>query len=182
MTAAITRSSITARASAWRGARTSLATSFGPDDFSLAHGDNATYFFRVQRRGTQAIDGIFGLTDLESIGVDAPWQELAVTMSLFQGTAIGDTTALRAYDGDGGGDVVVRNNVAANEWINIWLMVDNQNKTYQVATSTGGDDGALFPNTFQFRPPDCCGRRARHVCRRGNALDFRYPQLFVGPH
>lgn len=147
--------------SAWRGVRTSLRSSFGPADHSLAHGDNATYFFRVQRRGTQTIDGIFGLTDLESIGADAPWQELAVTLSLFQGTATGDTTSLRAYDGDGGGDVVIRNNVASNEWLNVWLLVDNQAKTYQVATSTGADAGTLFPNTFQF------GRQAA----AGAALD-----------
>lgn len=136
--------------SAWRGVQSSLRSSFSPADHSLEHGDQATYFFRVQRRGTQTIDGIFGLTNLESIGTDAPWQELAITLSLFQGTATGDTTALRAYDGDGGGDVVIRNNVATNEWVNVWLVVDNQAKTYQVATSTGADGGTLFPNTFQF--------------------------------
>lgn len=136
--------------SAWRGVRTSLRSSFSPADHSLAHGDQATYFFRVQRRGAQTIDGIFGLTDLESIGTDAPWQELAITLSLFQGTATGDTTSLRAYDGDGGGDIVVRSNVASNEWINVWLVVNNQAKTYQIATSTGAAAGTLFPNTFQF--------------------------------
>ena len=57
---------------AWRGALTSLRDSFSSADHSLADGEQATYFFRVQRRGTQTIDGIFGLTDLESIGVDAP--------------------------------------------------------------------------------------------------------------
>jgi hypothetical protein len=136
--------------SSWRGARTSLRVSFSPDDHSLADGDTATYFFRLQRQGTQTLDGIFGLTDLEEIGIDTPWQELAITMSLFQGTGAGATTALRAFDNDGGGDIVVRNNIAANEWINVWLVVDNENKTFEVATSTGSVNGTLFPRTFNF--------------------------------
>lgn len=146
--------------SAWRGARTSLSNSFSPDDYSLADGDTGTYFFRVQRQGTQTIDGIFGLTDLESIGTSAPWQELAITLSLFKGTGVGDTTALRAYD-TGGGDIVVRNNIGADEWINVWLLVDNENKSFEVATSTGTANGTLFPNTFNF------GRRTA----AGAALD-----------
>lgn len=136
--------------SSWRGARTSLRQSFGPNDYSLADGDKATYFFRVQRQGSQTLDSVFGLTDLESIGIDAPWSELATTLSLFQDTGPGDTTALRAYDSDGGGDVVVRSGIGANEWINVWLVVDNESKTYEVATSTGTDEGTLFPNTFNF--------------------------------
>ncbi len=136
--------------SSWRGARTSLETSFSPDDYALDDGDTATYFFRVQRQGSESIDGIFGLTDAESIGVDTPWSELAVTLSLFQGTGTSDVTALRAYDGDGGGDIVIRNGVGADEWINVWLVVDNEAKTYEVATSTGSDDGVLFSRTFEF--------------------------------
>jgi hypothetical protein len=134
----------------WRGAQTSLRSSFSPDDHALEDGETATYFFRVQRQGAQTIDGVFGLTDLETIGINAPWSELATTLSLFQGTQPGDTTALRAYDSDGGGDVVVRSGIGASEWINVWLVVDNANKTYEVATSTGTDGGVLFPNTFNF--------------------------------
>ncbi|MFO0788449.1 MAG: glycosyl hydrolase [Pirellulales bacterium] len=136
-------------ASAWRGAQTNLQSGFGPNDFSLANGSTATYFFRVQRQGTQSIDGIFGLTDQANIGINAPWQELAVTLSLFQDTS-GANTALRAFDNDGGGDVVILNNVNPQQWYNIWLIVNNSAKTFQVATSTGADDGTLFPNTFQF--------------------------------
>ena len=147
--------------SSWRGASTSLRSSFSSDDYSLADGENATYFFRVQRQGSETIDGIFGLTDLESLGTSQPWNELAVTMSLFQGTGAGDTTALRALDFGGGGDLVVRNNIAADEWVNVWLVVDNQTKTYQVATSFGDEDGDLFPNVFSF------GRRTA----TGEALD-----------
>jgi hypothetical protein len=134
----------------WRGARTSLRSSFSPDDHALEDGDTATYFFRVQRQGTQTLDGVFGLTDQDSIGIDSPWAELATTLSLFQGTGPGDTTALRAYDSDSGVDVIVRNDIGANQWTNVWLVVDNANKTYEVATSTGTDDGVLFPNTFNF--------------------------------
>ncbi|QDV73881.1 Glycosyl hydrolase catalytic core [Planctomycetes bacterium K2D] len=136
--------------SAWRGAQASLASSFDSGDYSLPDGGAGTYFFRVQRQGTQTIDGVFGLTDAAAIGTDAPWSELAITLSLFQGTGAGDATALRAFDGDGGGDVVIANGVAADEWLNVWLVVDNESKTYQVATSTGGDDGQLAPNTFSF--------------------------------
>jgi hypothetical protein len=96
------------------------------------------------------MDGIFGLTDLESIGINTPWQELAITMSLFKGTGATDTTALRAFDNNGDVDVVVRNNIAAGEWINVWLVVDNANKTFEVATSTGIANGTLFPRTFNF--------------------------------
>ena len=49
------------------------------------------------------------------------------------------------------------NNISANEWINVWLVVDNQQKTYQVATSRGDDDGALFPNSFQFGRQSAAG-------------------------
>ncbi len=136
--------------SAWRGAQTSLQDSFSPENYALADGETATYFFRVQRQGTETIDGIFGLTDLERIGTNAPWNELATTLSLFQGTGTSDTTALRAYDGDGGGDIVILDDIGAGEWINVWLVVDNDNKTYEVATSTGTDDGALFARTFEF--------------------------------
>lgn len=134
---------------AWRGAQTNLQIGFGANNFSLASGDTATYFFRVQRQGTQSIDGIFGLTDQASIGTTSPWQELAVTLSLFQDTS-GANTALRAFDNDGGGDIVILNNVNSQQWYNLWLIVNNSAKTFQVATSTGADDGTLFPNTFQF--------------------------------
>jgi hypothetical protein len=81
---------------------------------------------------------------------------LAITMSMFKGTGAGDTTAIRAY-GTGLGDVVVRNNIAANEWINVWLVVNNANKTYKVATSTGTADGVLFPTTFSFGRQSAAG-------------------------
>lgn len=137
--------------SSWRGAQTSLKSAYAPTNFALADGEEATYFFRVQRQGTQTIDGIFGLTNLEGIGIDQPWNELAITMSLFQGTGGGSTTALRALDNEpGGGDITVLNNIAANEWINVWLVVDNQAKTFQVATSTGDSTGTLFPRVFNF--------------------------------
>jgi hypothetical protein len=136
--------------SAWRGAQTSLANSFVSGDYSLADGDTGTYFFRVQRQGTQTIDSVFGLTDAQGIGTDAPWSELAITLSMFRGTGAGDVTSLRAFDGDGGGDVVIANGVAADQWLNVWVVVDNETKTYQVATSTGNNNGQLSPNTFSF--------------------------------
>jgi hypothetical protein len=147
--------------SSWRGALTSLRDSFAADDYSLTDGDTATYFFRVERQGTQTMDGIFGLTDQESIGIDTPWNELAVTLSLFQEGSTAGTTALRAYDSATSSDIVVRNNIGPDEWINVWLVVDNEAKTYQVATSTGSDDGTLYPTTFAF------GRRSA----AGAALD-----------
>ncbi len=143
--------------SSWRGASTNLESSFGANDFSLDDGETGTYFFRVQRQGTATIDGIFGLTDLASIGTGSPWQELAVTLSLFKGTAVGDTTSLRALDDDGSGDLVILNNIASNQWYNVWLVVNNDDKTFEVATSTGTNSGTLFPNTFHFGRSDAVG-------------------------
>lgn len=147
--------------SSWRGAQTSLRDSFSAGDFSLSDGESATYFFRVQRQGSQTIDGIFGLTDQESIGIDTPWGELAITLSLLQDGNTPGTTALRAFNSGANTDVVIQDNIVANEWINVWLVVDNDAKTYQVATSTGLADGALFPAAFDF------GRRSAS----GAALD-----------
>ncbi|MCA9259525.1 MAG: hypothetical protein KDA61_10020, partial [Planctomycetales bacterium] len=134
---------------AWRGAYADLQNSYDQDQ-SLADGESATYFFRVQRQGNQTIDGIFGLTDQATIGTSTPWQELSITLSLFQGTGAGDTTALRGFDASSGSDVVVRDGIAQNEWVNVWLLVDNAAKTYQIATSTGLNDGVVFPNVFEF--------------------------------
>ena len=136
--------------SAWRGVQTSLDSSFTSGDYSLDDGDSGTYFFRVSRQGTATIDGVFGLTDLDSIGTNSPWNELAITMSLFQAGNTAGTTALRAFDSTTNSDIVIRDGIGAGEWVNVWLVVDNAAKTFQVATSVDIADGVLNPTVFSF--------------------------------
>ena len=70
-------------------------------------------------------------------------------------------SVLRAYS-DGAGDVNV-SSVATNQWTNVWLTVDNDAKTYRVATSTGANDGSDSGRAYQF------GRRTDEVVG-GNPL------------
>lgn len=142
----------------WRGAVSDLGDTRA-GDVSLDHGDTGTYFFRVRRTTRSNIDAIFGLSDLSATttstpgnDVSTPWDEYAVQLSIAGGQT---NSVLRAYS-DGSGDVVVTP-VANTEWLNVWLVVDNTSKTYQVATSSGNADGVDSGQTYRF------GRRTRTV-------------------
>lgn len=132
----------------WRGAVTNLAENFDADH-SLADGDTATYFFQVRRDGTGDIDGIFGLADQAAdIDTVTPWNDYAITASLY-GTSP-QSTSLRAYDSQTNSDVVVRASIANQTWYNVWLVVDNDAKTFDIYTSTGTSDAeAANPGTYQ---------------------------------
>lgn len=133
--------------SPWRGTVTDLANNF-ETDFSLADGDTATYFFQFYREGNGDIDGIFGLADgPATIDTADPWNDYAVLASVF-GNSPGSTD-LRAYS-QGAGDVVVIDNISHQTWYNVWLVVDNATKTYDIYTSTGTDDANPGdPSTFK---------------------------------
>jgi autotransporter-associated beta strand protein len=138
-------------ASGWRGAITDLQNNFN-QDFSLPHGATGTYFFRVRRTGTATIDAIFGLTDQAAKfytppGNDTadPWNEYAVMLSIFGDSSTG---MLRAYD-EGDGDVNIVP-AGANQWINVWVTVNNAAKTFRVATSTGSNNGTDSGRAYDF--------------------------------
>jgi hypothetical protein len=135
----------------WRGAITNLQTGRAKD-FSLPHGQTGTYFFRVRRTGTANTDAIFGLSDRPPVttatpGNDttSPWDEYAVMLSIL-GTS--SNSMLRAYDtGDGVVNVVP---VTTDQWINIWIVVDNGTKTFRVATSSGQSPGTDSGRSYDF--------------------------------
>ena len=138
-------------ANGWRGAITDLKSAHA-SDFSLLHGQTGTYFFRVRRTGSAAIDAIFGLTDQTASTISAPgndtgspWDEYAVMLSIFGDSSNG---MLRAYD-DGDGDVNV-GPITSDQWINVWVTVDNDAKTYRVATSTGSGAGTDSGRAYDF--------------------------------
>jgi hypothetical protein len=142
---------LNAASNTWRGAVSDLGTSQA-GDVSLDHGDTGTYFFRVRRVSRSTIDAIFGLSDQAATTTTAPgndiatpWDEYAVQLSIAGGQS---TSVLRAYS-DGVGDVVVTPVTSAG-WLNVWLVVDNATKTYQVATSSGAADGVDSGQTFLF--------------------------------
>ncbi len=133
----------------WRGAVTDLAAAHS-EDFSLPDGQTGTYFFRARRNGAGTIDSIFGVSELSAAaapGADiaSPWNEYGVTLSIFGDT---DSSQLRANSGDSGFQNIRSANNA--EWINVWLTIDNESKTYRVATSTGTDDGADSGSEYAF--------------------------------
>jgi hypothetical protein len=139
---------ISQQADAWRGAVTNLATNFDAD-FSLADGGSATYFFQFLREGSGDIDGLFGLADgPASIDTINPTDDYAV-LARIVGSSRG-RTELRAYS-EGLGDVTVRSSVLNDIWYNVWLVVDNDTKTYDIYTSTDTDDAnADEPTTFRL--------------------------------
>ncbi|TWT90865.1 Autotransporter-associated beta strand repeat protein [Pseudobythopirellula maris] len=117
----------------WRGAVTDLANNFS-DDHSLADGDSATYFFQVRNEGNAYADTMIGLTENTGrLDINNAWQDFSVrpVVKGSPGSAVLDvngTTVASLVDG---------------EWRNVWLVVDNSSKTFDVYTSTGQDDGAL---------------------------------------
>ena len=138
-------------ASGWRGAITGLQNKHA-SDFSLPNGQTGTYFFRIRRTGTATIDCVFGLTDqapntytAPGSDTDSPWDEYAVMLSIF-----GDSTnsMLRAFD-NGDGDMNVTS-ITSNQWLNLWITVDNAAKTFRVATSTGTSNGTDSGRNYDF--------------------------------
>jgi autotransporter-associated beta strand protein len=123
----------------WRGAETDLANNFATD-VSLANGDTATYFFQVMNEGNAAVDTMLGLTS-NTARVDEinSWQDFAVMPYIAGGAGAG---SFRVF-GTGLGDVNLFP-MTNGEWYNIWLVVDNAAKTFDIYSSTGLDDGSLL--------------------------------------
>ncbi|QDV78513.1 hypothetical protein [Botrimarina mediterranea] len=142
---------LNAASDTWRGAVSDLSSGRA-GDASLENGATGTYFFRVKRTTRSTIDAIFGLSDQSAAtttapgdDVASPWDEYAVQLSIAGGQS---TSTLRAYS-DGAGDVVVTP-VSNAQWLNVWLVVDNDAKTFRVATSSGEDDGVDSGQNFLF--------------------------------
>ena len=129
----------------WRGAVTDLANNF-TDDFSLANGGTATYFFQVMNEGNAYTNTVLGLTpSTASLDINDAYTDYAVMPSV-----VGDPGAayLNIYGDNRSGGIAAY--LTDGQWQNVWLVVDNANKTFDVYTSTGLDDGALALSNVQF--------------------------------
>ncbi len=132
----------------WRGAVTNLSTNFA-QDFSLGDGDTATYFFRVMNEGNAYADTMIGLTEQPSnIDINDAWQDFSV-MPFVVGNP--GSAELRAN-----GTTVAA--LTDGQWQNVWVVVDNAGKTFDIYTSTGNSDGSLalsdLPFSVQASPAD----------------------------
>ncbi|MCA9300715.1 MAG: autotransporter-associated beta strand repeat-containing protein, partial [Phycisphaerales bacterium] len=161
----------TSVAGGWRGVVADLGSSFA-SDARIDPGEQVTVFFRLKRTGTGAVHTVIGLSDQGLSGppghdVTSPYNEYAVTLSLF-----GDTgnTVLRAYSGSVA--QVELTPVQTDEWINVWLFIDHSTETFQVATSTGLDDGVEFGTAFDF------GRRVGSVVSSNPLVTFGWHGLY----
>ena len=136
--------------SPWRGVLTDLQNG-RPEDFSLPNGEKGTYFFRVRRNGDDAIDAVFGLTDQSASSsppqddLSSPYNEYAVQLQLLSTDGV---STLNARDGTGG-YLNIQTGIS-NEWVNVWLVVDNDAHTFRVASSIGAEDGVDYGHTFDF--------------------------------
>ncbi|MCA9236458.1 MAG: hypothetical protein KDA44_13375 [Planctomycetales bacterium] len=133
-------------AGGWRGGVTNLAANF-PTDVSLPDGDTATYFFQVMNEGNAYADTMIGLTEtLGSLDINDAWQDFSV-MPFVAGNP--GSAQLKAA-----GQTIAP--LVDGQWQNVWLVVDNANKTFDVYTSTGDDQGVLALNdvgfTYQANP------------------------------
>ena len=126
-------------ASGCHGAVTNLANNFATD-LSLADGDTATYFFQIMNEGNASTDCMFGLTEsLSSLDITDAWRDFCV-MPYLAGSP--GATDLKVY-GANVGDVTLIDNITDGAWYNVWLVVNNASKTFDIYISTGTADGAL---------------------------------------
>ena len=126
--------------SGWRGAETDLANNFATD-VSLPDGQTATYFYQIMAEGTD-VDCMTGLAESRaSVDINYPWQDYSVMPYVAGGY-------LKLY-GDNVGDQYIAA-ISAGEWYNIWVVVDNDSKTYDMYLSTGTDDGTIVASGITF--------------------------------
>ena len=129
----------------WRGGVTDLVNNFA-NDYSLANGDTATYFFQVMNEGNAYADTMMGLTsDLSALDVNDAYADYAV-MPYVSGSP--GAASFGVYGDNRSGGIVAA--LTDGQWQNVWLVVDNANKVFDVYTSTGTDDGALALSGVQF--------------------------------
>ena len=128
-------------AGGWRGGVTDLSSNFG-SDFSLADGDTATYFFQVMNEGNGSTDTMIGLTEnLTSLDINNSWQDFAVMPYVGGGS-------LKVYGSNIGDQTVTA--MSNGQWYNVWLVVDNDAKTFDMYYSTGTDEGTLAYSNVSF--------------------------------
>lgn len=130
-------------ATGWRGASTDLANNF-VTDFTLLDNSTSTLFFQFMAGNSGTFDCMFGLTDSQAVldNSDA-WMNFAVMPFLAGGGA--GVADFRVSEG------TIIENVAADTWYNVWLVVDTANNTFAVYSSTGTDDGTLGVSGSAFR-------------------------------
>ena len=126
--------------SGWRGAETDLANNFATD-VSLADGDTATYFYQVMAEGT-ATDCMVGLAEnRDAVDINNSWQDFSVMPYVSGGN-------LKVY-GDNIGDQAVTA-MTTGQWYNVWVVVDNAAKQFDMYYSTGLNDGTLAYANVDF--------------------------------
>ena len=126
--------------SGWRGMETDLKNNFS-QDFSLADGDTATYFYQVMAEGTDT-DCMIGLAeDRASVDTTDSWRDFSVMPYVKNGN-------LSVY-GDNIGDQAVTA-MTTGDWYNVWVVVDNDTKTFDMYWSTGTNDGTLAFSDVSF--------------------------------
>ena len=126
--------------SGWRGAETDLVSNFA-NDYSLADGETATYFFQVMAEGT-ATDCMIGLAESRaSVDINNSWQDFSVMPYIAGGN-------LKVYS-DNLGDQTVTS-MTNGDWYNVWVVVDNAAKTFDMYYSTGTDAGTLAYSGLEF--------------------------------
>ncbi len=129
----------------WRGGVTDMANNFA-NDYSLANGETATYFFQVMNEGNAYADTMMGLTsDLSALDVNDAYADYAV-MPYVSGSP--GAASFGVYGDNRSGGIVTA--LTDGQWQNVWLVVDNANKVFDVYTSTGTDDGALALSGVEF--------------------------------
>ncbi len=131
-------------ATGWRGAKTDLANNFGAD-FTVPDSSVTTLFFRFRARsGGGNFDCMFGLTDqVYNLDNTDSWQDFAV-MPFLAGGGVGAADFQVA-------ETTIINNVAADTWYNVWLVVDTTANDFDVYTSTGTAAGTLKYAGSAFR-------------------------------
>lgn len=137
----------------WRGMATGLANNYS-NDFSLADGATATYFYQFNPTSTiggsgSGFDCVMGLSDtVANIDFDSAWADFAV-MPFFSGA--NDGTADFKIAKSGYPDITIIQDATLDTWYNVWLVVDNANKLVDIYTSTGTDPGVLAADDATYR-------------------------------
>ncbi len=134
----------------WRGIEADLTSAFG-SDYSLANGATATYFFQMTATSIFKTDSdgadwdvMIGLSDnVGAIDNVDSWQDFAV-MPYVSGAAA--TPAMNATGNSMGAFAVTPDTT-----YNVWLVVDNNTKLYNVYASTGTDAGTLILDNCTYR-------------------------------
>ncbi len=132
--------SMAAYGTGWRGAETDLKNNLA-SDFSLADGATATYFFQFMT-DSDSYDCMFGLAEsTASVDENNAWADYSVMPFIASGQ-------LQAFGDNGTGGPIT--SVATGQWYNVWLVVDNSAKTYDVYWSSGTTNATLGLSNVQF--------------------------------